>query len=111
MLKLIGEAVPSWAEGRDIWPLVTGEKKKNYDHVTCCFKDYFWARDQNWALVGRSDKTELELFDLVKDPQYLVNVAERHPAEVETSLGGSCWPPGGRLPVYNSTDKLLERQK
>jgi len=75
---LLDMDVPDWCEGEDIWPLVTGEADQVRDHVTSIFKDFVWVRDQEYAMISRTNKTLIELFDIKNDPACLHDISEGH---------------------------------
>ena len=65
LMGLAGEETPEWCEGLDIWPVVRGEKEQLRDHVTSCFKDHYWVRDEEYALVTDCQWKHVELYDVV----------------------------------------------
>ncbi len=94
-----------WTDGRDLWPLVTGEKTAIRERIVTG-----WAgsspgnararasvRDDRWnycTAVGYADDDGDELFDLDADPEERHNVVADHPqvvaecrAEVEALIG------------------------
>lgn len=111
ILGLCKEEVPGWTEGHDLWPLVTGEKKQIRDIVTCCFKDYFWIRDHHYAMITKSDKTEQELYDIKKDPEYLTDIGSDHPGILEKMWNRLVEEAGGDIPIYHTKEQILDRNK
>ena len=108
-MALAGEETPEWCEGLDIWPVVRGEKEQLRDHVTSCFKDHYWVRDEEYALVTDCQWKHVELYDVAADPQYLENIADKNPRAVERMKAKLLADAGGELPVHGVKDPLLER--
>ncbi len=84
--------IPAELDGRDFWPLVTGEADSIRDHVVIGWGD--WSngrargrasvRDDEWSYVigtGYEDETP-ELYDLTADPTEDHNVIGEHPDAV-----------------------------
>jgi arylsulfatase A-like enzyme len=74
-------------DGKSLLPLLTGQTTTHHDTL-------FWSKgsDGEWA-VRRGDwklhamKTQMELFDLAKDPSEKKNLAGKHPEMVKTLSG------------------------
>jgi arylsulfatase A-like enzyme len=86
--------IPAELDGRDFWPLVTGETESIRDHVVIAWAD--WAegrargrvsvRDDEWNYVvgtGYEDETP-ELYRLTDDPDEDRNVVDNFPDVVAT---------------------------
>jgi arylsulfatase A-like enzyme len=94
-----------WTDGRDLWPLVTGEKAAIRERIVTGWADSLpgnararaSVRDDRWnycTAVGYADEDGDELFDLAADPEERRNVVGDHPqvvaecrAEVEALIG------------------------
>jgi arylsulfatase A-like enzyme len=109
--NLIGEQVPEWTDGEDLWPLVTGEKSQIREYVDSIFKDYAWIRDDEFAMISKLDRTDIELFDLKNDPEYHTNVADRYPDIVDKMWARLLEDAGGDIPFYNIPVPLLDGKK
>ncbi len=106
--NLLGEDVPPWAEGEDLWPLVEGSRSGIRDHVDTIFKDYVWIRDEHHAMVSRINRTETELYDLAVDPDYNNNIAESNPALIDKFWKILEEDAGGEIPYYNIIVPLFD---
>jgi arylsulfatase A-like enzyme len=109
--NVLGIEVPDWCEGEDVWPLVEGKKKKVRDYVTSIFKDYVWVRDQNFAMIARTDKSRTELYDLRKDPQYHHNIANKNPDRVKRMWDLLLKDADGDIPIINVSFSILNDEK
>ena len=72
---------PKW-DGRNIWPVLTGEIGADSER-TMYFKrgGSYALREGNWKLIVRGDKTQL--FDLGADPNEATDLAKENPDVVE----------------------------
>ena len=111
LMHLAGEDTPEWCQGENIWPVVRGEKTQLRDHATSCFKDHYWVRDEEYALLTDSKWEKVELYDLADDPEYLHDIADKNPGAVERMKAKLLEDAGGKLPVHNVKDPLLEKLK
>ena len=92
LLSLLGEEVPARCDGKDFWPLVTGERSEALrDVVITGFGSYASVRTARWnyqtAWMPLADKAVRppELYDRQADPEELHNVIGEHP-EVAAEL-------------------------
>lgn len=111
VFDMMGLEIPAAFEGKSLLPVIKGEVKEVRDYNTSCFKDYYLIRTNDWALQCKSDETEVELYDLKHDPQFLNNVASAHPDVCSDLLAKLRKEAGGQLPVWAGGEKLLERNK
>ncbi len=90
ILDLLGIDSGIAFDGRSLTPLLKGEDRVSETefYITECtwMRKHGWRTPQ-WKLIHALEpdfhfKPEVELYDLVKDPQELVNVAEQEPAVV-----------------------------
>ena len=82
-----GEIDDAWRlEGRNIWPLLTGEA--DVPETVLYWKSYngrrVAVRSENWKLVVDRQSGETELFDMQNDPYEESNLADDHPERVQT---------------------------
>jgi arylsulfatase A-like enzyme len=108
---IMGEACPEWAEGEDVWSVVAGKRDKVRSHVTSIFKDYVWVRDDDFAMQMKSDKSEIELFDLRKDPQCLHDLSDGNGKIIKRMQDLIRQDAGGEVPVLKGSFKFFEKQK
>lgn len=109
--SLLGEKIPEWSEGCDLWPLVERKKQKVRGHVTSIFKDYVWVRDDHYAMQMKSDKSEIELYDLKKDPQCLRDTSKGKGDVIKRMQDLIRKDAGGEVPVLNAPFKFFEKKK
>jgi len=95
---------PARMTGKDLWPLVTGERGGIRDHVTIGYSRSGAVRNREWLLHthaepnakngGSEAQTPPRLFDLKNDPDEKTNVIEKHP-DVRANLlklARNVWP-------------------
>jgi len=100
LFSLLGEEIPDQSEGENLWDLVTGRTDSFRDHVTSALKTWFWARDDKYALIRKSDGSQVRLYDLEKDPTCADNIAGDHPQIVNKMVEYLLADAGGDIPVY-----------
>jgi arylsulfatase A-like enzyme len=83
LLSLLGVEGAPPMEGRNFWPLVTGEAESIRDHVLTGFGGFCAARTPEWHYFqrwrGPSEGKGPALYDLKADPKELANVVAQHP--------------------------------
>lgn len=113
--SLLGEDAPEWVEGEDFWPVVEGKKDKIREHASSIFKDYLWVRNDDYAMQMKSDETEIQLFDLNKDPEYLENIADGNDDIIQKMKEYIYEDAGGKVPIldapFSAFDKKVDRKK
>jgi arylsulfatase A-like enzyme len=83
MLNFLKVKAPAQVDSLDLWPLVTGKRRKYRDYITSGFQRYSCALDRNWLFItGPPEKEDERLYNLKRDPQQKRNVAKRHPRVV-----------------------------
>lgn len=111
IFDIMGFEFPEYFEGKSLLPVLKGEVKEVREFNTSCFKDYFLIRNDDWALQCKSNETEVELYDLSNDPNFLTNVAKQHPEVCKELIAKLRKEAGGEIPVWAAGEKLLERNK
>ena len=111
VLRLMEEEIPEWVEGEDLWPIVKGEKTGVREYASSCFKDYYWLRNESYAMVCRSDWSEVELYCLQNDPEYLKDISKEDPKTVAVMKDLMLEVAGGELPIHTVIDPLLDGLK
>jgi hypothetical protein len=79
--------------------------------VTTIFKDYVWVRDDEFAMQMKSDKSEIELYDLREDPQCLRDKASGNEKTIRRMQNLIREDAGGDVPVLKGSFKFFEKQK
>jgi arylsulfatase A-like enzyme len=71
-------------EGRDIWPLLSGQG--DVAETVLYWKYYNGqraaVRSDNWKLIIDRRDNSNELFDMTNDPYESLNLAEKHPGRI-----------------------------
>jgi arylsulfatase A-like enzyme len=84
-LHLLGLKPPSRVTGNNIWPLVTGQTKALRDYVVQTYgwigavRTHEWNYSQIWKPEAKQEPYQPQLYNLEKDPEELVDVAEKYP--------------------------------
>jgi len=82
-LSLLGVEGYNDMAGKDLWPLVTGEKKKLRDHTVIGFNNFGAVRTEKWhyfqKVWGKDPGHGPALYDLENDYAELHNVSDKHP--------------------------------
>ena len=90
-------------DGRDLWPLITGEEESERNHVTVGWGPFLMVRDDrywyNAFLWGESPL----LYDLSVDPQLQRSLAADQPELCEHMLRMGLQELGGEVPEYLRT--------
>lgn len=107
---IMGLEKPEWSDGQDLAPVIQKKKDSVRSHVTTCFKDYIWVKDNSFAMQMKSDKTEIELYDLKKDPQCLENIAEGNENTIQYLQDLIRQDAGGDVPVLNKPFDFFDRK-
>ncbi len=83
VLNLLKVKAPAKVESLNLWPLVTGKKRKHRDYITSGYQRYSCVVDSNWLFItGPPEKEDERLYNLKRDPKQQHNVVRRHPRVV-----------------------------
>jgi len=99
-LGLLGVRREMAVDGRDVWPLVTGEAEPRREYVTSAFDNYIWARDDRYAYTARCDGAEPRLYDLERDPAQSLDIARERPDVVQEMFKRVFYDAGGPITDY-----------
>ncbi|HID86287.1 MAG TPA: sulfatase [Anaerolineae bacterium] len=87
-------------EGRDLWPLVTGQAQPHRDHVTVGWGSFVMVRDDRyWYNAFIWGEAPL-LFDLTRDPRLEEDIASEHPDVCARMQALALADAGGSYPEY-----------
>ncbi len=82
LLALLDIEPPPGVTGQNVWPLVTGKKRRIHRVVHTGFGAYASVRDLKWNYIVNYDNPEAEpgprLYDLTDDPGETKNVVSKH---------------------------------
>ncbi|MBM3131499.1 MAG: sulfatase [Chloroflexi bacterium] len=78
---------PYELDGRDLMPILRGEKRKVRDYATCGYVLHVWCREGDHVLICRANGEEPQLFDMKNDPDQLQDIAPDHPEIVKRLYG------------------------
>ena len=95
------EQMAEQLEGRDLSAFFRGGEPEARGHFTLGYHDHTWARDEDYAMFGKNDRSGAKLYDLRDDPRMYRDVASANPGVVarmwnDYVLGDA----GGPLPRY-----------
>ena len=77
LLNLLGIESPESMDGKNFWPMVTGEEEKIYEYAAGGYNAYAYIRDHKYHYFrSLKDPTQRFLFNLEKDPGMMENVIE-----------------------------------
>jgi arylsulfatase A-like enzyme len=80
---------------------------KNREHVTSAMNSYFWCRTKKYVLISDINKDYVRLFDLSKDPEQNIDIAESNLDIVGDLFEKIKEDAGGKL--YDYKDNLLKK--
>ena len=100
LFYLLGEEIPTQAEGKNLWDLVEGKTESFRDYVTSALKTWLWARDDTYAMIRRSNGEEVRLYNIKNDPECRQNIAEDEKDTVNRMYELMLADAGGDIPVY-----------
>ena len=75
--------LPYDVDGKDLWPVIRGEKTKVRDYMTCGFNLNVRAVDDGYSLIALRDGEQPQLRNLRDDPQEQANIAKDNPKIVK----------------------------
>ena len=109
--SIMGLGTPEYAEGLDVWPVVTGKKDKVRDYVTSIFKHYTWVKTADFVLIRKSDKSATYLYNIKEDPEHKTNIAKDHPNKVKELWSLAVDDAGGDIPILDISFPMLDREQ
>ncbi len=109
--SIMGLDTPDYAEGLDVWPVVTGKKDKVRDYVTSIFKHYAWVKTEDFVLIRKSDKSATYLYNIKEDPEHKTNIAEDYPDKVKELWSLALEDAGGDIPILDISFPMLDREQ
>jgi len=98
LLSLLDVSLPSKADGKNAWKIVTGEAEKLYEYVISAFGNHISIRNKHWNYITPYIHPDIkrvesrwalpmffchQLYDLKADPKEERNVIEKKPNMVE----------------------------
>ena len=107
ILNFTGAESPEEVDGKDIWPLVTGEGGPKREYVTCSMEKYVWINDDRYTLISETDGQMPQLFDLKEDPKQFKNIADDCPEIVKELYEKAIKDAGGPLPRFDYLPSYL----
>ena len=102
VLGLLGIEQSEAMNGQDLSAILDGgEPEEPRPHFTLGYDDYVWARDDQYVMFSRNDRTEAKLFDLDDDPDMKNDIAGDNPEVVRRMFEDYVLADaGGSLPKY-----------
>jgi arylsulfatase A-like enzyme len=101
ILGHLGIEPPEPMDGQDLSVILDGEEPEERSHFTLGYDDYVWARDSQYAMISRNDRSEAKLYDLQTDPKMNEDIAGENPDVVERMFVDYVLEDaGGSLPRY-----------
>ncbi len=102
VLSLLGIEQLAEMNGQDISPILEGgQPAEDRPHFTLGYDNYVWARDDQYIMTARNDRTEEKLFDLNLDPDMKKDIAGSNSDVVKHMFDDYVLADaGGSLPKY-----------
>ena len=89
-------------DGQDLSVLLDGGEPEERGHFTLGYHDFVWARDDQYVMVSRYDRTKARLYDIGKDPAQSNDIAGERPDVVRRMFDDYVLKEaGGQLPLYD----------
>ena len=79
ILGAIGLLPIQQMDGQYLTVLLEGAEPPPRRHFTLGYNEYVWARDRRYAMFGRNDRSDLKLYDLMRDPGMDEDIAGDNP--------------------------------
>ncbi len=84
ILGAMGIERPAAMNGQDLTPILEGrEPERPRPYFTLGYDNYSWARDEDYVMFCRNDRSEARLYDLKKDPKMERDLAGEDPGAVK----------------------------
>ena len=101
VLGVLGIEPPQPMDGQDLSVILDGGAPEERSHFTLGYDDYVWARDSQYAMISRNDRSEAKLYDLQTDPKMNQDIAGENPDVVKRMFDDYVLADaGGSLPRY-----------
>lgn len=100
VLSLMGVRAPGVMDGEDLSVLFDGGAPPPRDVWTACYQDTWMAGDGRWLLLAPEAGRLRRLYDTERDPAEEVDVAAKHPDQVDRLWRALEDAAGGTLPVF-----------
>jgi arylsulfatase A-like enzyme len=101
VLGVLGIEPPQPMDGQDLSVILDGGAPEERSHFTLGYDDYVWARDSQYAMISRNDRSEAKLYDLQTDPKMNEDIAGENPDVVKRMFDDYVLKDaGGSLPRY-----------
>ncbi len=101
LLSLVGVKAPSWMEGADLSPAMTGgQPSQRRDFHYGGMYNRFFIRTDDWVLIGDNRGQERTLYNLGNDPHEFFDVEAKHPDVSRQLYRQILEAAGGPLPYY-----------
>jgi arylsulfatase A-like enzyme len=85
LMGLLGVAPPDRVTGRDVWPLVTGDREPLHDEIVTAYGSYAGIRTERWNYIAAYKEPDPpvsippRLYDLTAELVEETDVSAEHP--------------------------------
>jgi arylsulfatase A-like enzyme len=101
ILGFLGVEPEQPMDGKDLSVIFDGGQPQERNHFTLGYDEYVWARDDDYVMVSRNDRSQAKLFDVREDPNMDEDVAANNPDVVKRMFDDYVLKDaGGPLPRY-----------
>jgi arylsulfatase A-like enzyme len=100
ILSFLGIAIPENMDGIDVLPIIGGNADKRRSHVSTGWRNDIMVRTEKYWYVGRLDRSEEMLFDLINDPDFIMNLAPEKRSICKDMNSLALEDANGEIPKY-----------